>query len=261
MAIAITLRQPSNPLEVVEVGVVWNTSKLLARKAWFRPGKTRRCFIGPYAGLMYEMCPQLLHSRMSIFYRAYEPEVTSLISRIVRPGMVVLDVGAHIGIHALYIAKLLKPTGLVYAFEPCPENYQVLEKNINHNRRAVAEIIPIRRAVGSESGVAGFALGATDGTHHLAGADETPAFRVEITTLDKFWLETQQRPALILADVEGQEMSLLHGAQRLIQECKPKFILEHHGSVRQVQVTGWLTKMGYRVTEIGSRHLDAEMES
>ncbi len=195
---------------------------------------------------------------MIVFYGAYEPEVTSLLSRVVRPGMVVLDAGAHIGIHALYIAKLLKPTGLVYAFEPCPENFQMLQKNINHNRDAVSEVIPIRKAVGSKSGIAGFALGATDGTHHLVTADETATLEVEITTLDDFWSETQRAPDLVLADVEGHEMSLLEGAERLVRERRPKLILEHHGSARQSQITDWLTKMGYRVQNAGSRHINAE---
>jgi len=215
--------------------------------------------MGPYAGLTFEISPQL-NSRMVVFYGAFEREVTSLLARVLRPGMVVFDVGAHIGIHALYIAKLLKH-GLVYAFEPCPENFLILEKNVRHNRGVIAKVIPLRRAVGASSGVARFALGPTDGTHHLAAVNDDATLQVQITTLDDFCLDTQQRPDLILVDIEGEEMSLLKGATRLITECKPKLILEHHGPDRQAQISSYLKSLGYRVEASGSRHIYAEHRS
>lgn len=243
------------------MGAVWSLIKQLSRRVWFRRNKSRRCFIGPYAGLTFQMSTQLLDTRMIVFYRAYEPEVTSFMSQIIRPGMVIVDVGAHIGIHALYAAKLLQRSGLVYAFEPCPENYQALAKNITHNRSVTAEILPIKKAVGSRCGVADFTLGATDGTHHLTESGEAPTLKVEITTLDNFFSQTQHQPDLILADVEGEELSLLQGAKRLVREQKPGFILEHHGSLRREQIKRWFRDGGYRVSEIGGRHLYAESES
>jgi predicted O-methyltransferase YrrM len=136
-------------------------AKGLARTVWFRDGTRRRCLAGPYAGLVFEIGPQM-QMRMIVFYAAYEPEVSELLRRIVRPGMVLYDVGAHVGIHALYMAKLLKRSGSVYAFEAWPENYAVLERNIAHNP-GLAEIVPLLGAVGDRDGIASVSRGANDG--------------------------------------------------------------------------------------------------
>lgn len=253
-----TLRSREYHSVMSESGLVWRTSKSVARKVWFRPGTARKCFIGPYAGLTFEICPQLLDSRMIVFYGAYEPEVTRLLEQVLRPGMIALDVGAHVGVHALYMAKLLRSGGLVYAFEPCPENFDLLQKNVLHNREKTTRIIPIRKAVGATDGVAGLTLGVTDGTHHLTQPDEAATLEVEVTTLDNFWRETQQSPHLILADVEGEEMGLLEGGEKLIRQCKPKIILEHHGPERRWQSENWLKRLGYSVQSVGTRHIYAE---
>jgi ubiquinone/menaquinone biosynthesis C-methylase UbiE len=55
---------------------------------------------------------------------------TDAIGRMIKPGMTILDVGANIGYFTLIAAKLAGKTGKVYAFEPQPENFRLLVRNI-----------------------------------------------------------------------------------------------------------------------------------
>ena len=63
----------------------------------------------------------------------YEPETTRLFKETVKPGMVVVDIGAHVGYYTLLAAKQVGPDGKVYAFEPEPGNHALLLKNIGMN--------------------------------------------------------------------------------------------------------------------------------
>ncbi len=216
----------------------------------------RRSLCGPYASLRFVICPQM-QSRMIVFYGAYEPEVTELLARVVQPQMVVGVVGAHVGIHALFIAKLLRNQGLVYAFEPWPDNFRSLQENIRHNERGLAPVVPLAVAVGSSVSTARLAAGPTDGTHHLARAGEPVSLEVPMVSLDAHWRCTGRAPDLLLIDVEGEELNVLQGGESVIEQARPILILEHHGSDGQAAIADWLAVRGYDVQPAGSRHVIA----
>ena len=71
---------------------------------------------------------------LSIF-RNYEPFETSLLSAEIRPGMRIVDVGANIGYYTLLFSKLTGASGHVFAFEPEPENFGLLQRNLARNDR------------------------------------------------------------------------------------------------------------------------------
>jgi FkbM family methyltransferase len=236
---------------------LWQGAKRLVKEAFFRPGAVRRPRIGPYTGIAFEMCPQLLRTRMSIFYRAYEPEVTDLLGATVRPGMVVYDVGAHVGIHALYLAKLLRGRGMVYAFEPWPDNLAMLRRHVAHNPRLAPNLVPVAACVGAHAGAAVMAAGGSDGQHRLTQNGEPSGVATLMTTLDEFAEEHPPAPALVLVDVEGEERAVLAGAERMLRHHRPQLVLEHHGGERRSALESWLQASGYQVRELGRRHLHA----
>jgi FkbM family methyltransferase len=236
---------------------VWLGAKRLVKRAFFAPGSVRRSRVGPYSGIAFEMCPQILRTRMSIFYRAYEPEVTALLASTIRPGMVVYDVGAHVGIHALYAAKLLAHSGAVFAFEPWPDNLAVLRRHVAHNPRLANRLRPIGACVGASGGGASMVGGEGDGQHRLAGPDENGEVTAAMVSLDEFAEAHPPGPALILVDVEGEELAVLAGAERVLRSTRPQLVLEHHGTERRAALTEWLTQRSYRVSDLGDRHLHA----
>jgi FkbM family methyltransferase len=218
---------------------------------WLRPGTARRSLVGPYRGLTFGLSAPLMN-RIGIFYKTYEPNVSEWLSEVVRPGMTVYVVGAHVGIHVLHIAQLLKGQGAIHAFEAWPENYASLEWNIRLNMALGVPITPHPVAVARESGVIHMAEGSSDGKHHIAEAGEARQIEVQATSLDDFWAGSGC-PDLVLIDIEGFEHDALEGGQKMLQACKPRLALEHHG--KQETLLAWLNQHGYTVQRTDSRHI------
>ena len=76
---------------------------------------------------------------------AYEPYTLELFQRAINPGSTVLDLGAHHGYFSLLAARWVGKEGKVYAFEPAPENFQILKKNIEFNQ--FTNVLPVNKAV------------------------------------------------------------------------------------------------------------------
>ena len=70
----------------------------------------------------------------------FEPLATALLPLLVGDGDMVIDVGANIGYYTLLCARLVGKRGLVYAFEPEPQAFALLEQNValNGYRNVVA---------------------------------------------------------------------------------------------------------------------------
>jgi FkbM family methyltransferase len=203
------------------------------------------------------MCPQILRTRMSIFYRAYEPEVSALLRAAIRPGETVFDVGAHVGIHALHAAKLVGAAGRVVAFEPWPENAAVLRRHVAHNPALAGQFVAVQASVGAYPGSSTMMEGGGDGQHRLSRADERGSVSAPMVTLDQYVADHPSEPSLILVDVEGEELAVLTGAEGLLRRARPQLVLEHHGPERRAMLMAWLGARGYRVTDLGRRHIHA----
>jgi len=82
----------------------------------------------------------------------YERFTMQLFKEALAPGMVVCDIGAHIGIYSLLAAQHVGREGRVYAFEPDPRTFPYLVRNIEQNGFSNI-IIPIKKAVSNHEGV------------------------------------------------------------------------------------------------------------
>ena len=91
---------------------------------------------------------------------AWEPFETELFEQALAPGMVVFCLGAHIGYYALLAARRVGPRGRVYAFEPSPENFRLLVKNVEAN--GYRNVIPVPKAVSNVTGRATLYLNASN---------------------------------------------------------------------------------------------------
>lgn len=60
----------------------------------------------------------------------WEMWVTEAMADLVRPGMVVADIGANVGYFSLLMAELVGPGGRVYAFEPNPRLAELVGKSL-----------------------------------------------------------------------------------------------------------------------------------
>jgi FkbM family methyltransferase len=63
----------------------------------------------------------------------YEPSITAFLAAAIRPEMKIVDIGANMGYFTLVAAAAAGPEGRVYAFEPHPRSYEILQKNVSLN--------------------------------------------------------------------------------------------------------------------------------
>jgi len=180
-------------------------------------------------GLPMYLAPSGGYPPLAMANDRYEPATTRLFQETLQPGMVVIDIGAHVGYYTLLAAKLVGPTGKIYAFEPEPGNNETLNKNIELNK--YSNIEAIRMAMSDKEGNATMYLTSLDSGRHSLFQHDLPKRGntvVETTTLDRFWESTEwPRIDLIKIDVEGSEVAVLDGMTRMLEGLpRLKIIIE-----------------------------------
>lgn len=221
--------------------LAWQALRFLRHAAWSSPLARNPFWAGVFVriGHMYRRSLSLspsenqvtvVHGSKMMFGTAsecyfdmisgtYEPGVTRVLDSLIEPGMVVVDVGAHIGYYTLFAAQKVGPTGKVYAFEPAPSNYDVLMKNVTIN--GYQNVIPVQKAVCNTQEYSRFFLHTDTVAHSLhsrtLGKAKT-SITVEATSLDHFF-EKEGWPAvhLVKMDIEGAELDALMGMTKLIE--------------------------------------------
>ena len=153
---------------------------------------------------------------------AYELEIAR---SLIRPGMQILDVGSNIGFHALEFARWAGPTGHVDAFEPAPENYAVLKRNVEAS--GLANVRAFDLAISNHTGEITLYLNpANRGDHRIAGSSAMrSAIRVPTTTLDERYGATGQRVDLVKIDVQGAEYLVLAGMRQVFRDNPDLIVL------------------------------------
>jgi len=159
----------------------------------------------------------------------YERPVQEALAVAVNRGDVCYDVGANLGFFSILLSRLAGPAGSVYAFEPVPENACTIERNARLNR--LDNIKVVQMALSSVDGKEELLL-----AHHIGGAvlksagtppDLAGSLVVETATLDTLVERRRIKPPNILKiDVEGAEMEVLKGMERVLREWTPTVLLE-----------------------------------
>lgn len=84
----------------------------------------------------------------------YEPTQSAAFQRLITPGSVVFDVGAHVGYYSVLSSGLAGPSGKVFAFEPLPANLEYLRRHLKLNDCKNVRVL--RHCVGAASSMASF---------------------------------------------------------------------------------------------------------
>jgi FkbM family methyltransferase len=196
--------------------------------------------------------------RVAARYRqlAWNPEEYRAFRETVRPGSVVLDVGANVGCYTLLFATWSGPAGRVFAFEPAPASQAGLRRHLALNDLG-DRVDVVAAAVSSSVGFARFRTDGTSGANALAPLNagaSTATIDVETTTLDAFCATRQLRPDVVKIDVEGAELDVLKGARQVLASHAVQAFLELHPSV---WASRGVTAEQIRA-ELAAQHLTAE---
>ena len=196
----------------------------------------------------------------------YEKFTMQLFKEALAPGMVVCDIGAHIGIYSLLAAQRVGREGRVYAFEPDPRTFLYLVRNIERNGFSNI-IIPIKKAVSNHEGVLRLHLDEiTSGDTSLFHRNTSGrTVEVQSVKLDNF-LEGEAKVDIVKLDIEGGELAALEGMESLLKrsnnvkmfvECNPS-MLEVAGSNVE-QLLEKLYALGFEVKVINDKFGKLEM--
>jgi len=148
-----------------------------------------------------------------MFRGQWEPSETRWFLKGLKEGDTFVDVGANVGYYTLIAAKLVGPTGRVYSFEPDPESFAILERNVRLNgfRNVVLE----QKALSNEAGSIQLYLSKKNrGDHRIyqpkhAAPRET--VEVEAVALDDYFGSSLPKIALMKIDTQGAEGVIFEG--------------------------------------------------
>jgi FkbM family methyltransferase len=162
--------------------------------------------------------------------RAGVPYEARVLEHIKRKGFdgTAVDVGAHVGNHALWLAVVC---GLeVHAFEPRPDVCRQLRANVELNQAAVS--------------VHELALGGKQGTaQHVGKGQLAPEGPIAVMPLDSFALPDV---SLVKIDVEGMEAEVLDGARETIARWRPLLYVEARDAQAHRRIATVLEPLSYR---------------
>jgi FkbM family methyltransferase len=146
----------------------------------------------------------------------WEPFETELVKGLIRPGDVVLDVGANIGYYTLLFSRLIGERGFVFAFEPDPANFQLLGRNLEINGSKNVSAVPL--AVGDKDGPGRlFLCGDNPGDHRMHdGGEGRPAVAVQCVSLDEYFRRHTGLFNFLKIDVQGSEWAVFQGMRNLL---------------------------------------------
>lgn len=181
----------------------------------------------------------------------HEPVCTRVYLQHLQRGDHVLDVGSNLGYYLLLAARAVGPAGRVLGFEPAPDVFTILERNVARSGLTNIRVFPW--AISNQSKAVEFfgseipSWGSLIREENLLQARPTtvPAKRLD-DLLDEF---PEFHPTVLRMDVEGGEMMALEGAQHLLQKYKPRIFVEIHPFAfewkRAHQMIEHLRDMGY----------------
>lgn len=203
---------------------------------------------------IYEV--KTFHGNESAFFRTYEDcfvgnevkkgmiwekNIQDVFEEYITKDMVVIDGGAHIGIHTIKLSKLADK---VYAFEPLRPSYDLLRENIKLN--GCTNVRLDHRGLSSNRGTSTWDwisegnIGSSGLKDNSIGEHfnrewhpkEEEQYDVELISIDELNLN---KVDFIKLDIEGYERKAIDGCKETIKRCRPILLIEswkdHNGTI------------------------------
>ncbi|MGI8484768.1 MAG: FkbM family methyltransferase [Thermomicrobiales bacterium] len=203
-------------------------------------------------GLMRKLPPSVaLCSNAKLHWLFGEPELHEL-SKLVRPGTLAIDIGAHFGTYSRTLAKLVGKRGQVISIEPIEEDARMLERAA---RQLHLPIEVVHCALSSENGFAEMYVPSIHGYEKTAlsslepGEPRADSRRVATKRLDDVLAGNTLPVSFIKIDVEGHEIDVLQGGLETLRTHKSAILIEINNDLghRPVEaVFDLIVAQGYR---------------
>jgi FkbM family methyltransferase len=205
------------------------------------PLRIKRC----RHGTMMYLPADLYVGRSFDLYGEFSEGEIALFTQIVRPGMLVVDVGANIGAHSIFLAKTVGPDGRVLAIEPQRILHQLLCGNLALN--GIGNTFVQQAGLGSAPGsirVPPINYGGIANFGGVSLGDFQGGEQVPLITLDALALPACH---FVKIDVEGMESEVLKGARETLARHRPLLYVENDRAEKSAALIALLLELDYRL--------------
>jgi FkbM family methyltransferase len=184
----------------------------------------------------------------------YEDDYFDLLELEITSGENVIDIGAKIGIYSLAFSKLIGPTGKVFSFEPTPNSFNILKKNMNENH--LENMIIEQKAVTDKNETQLLELFESSGNNRINN-DSKNSININCTSLDNYFSDRHEKISFVKIDVEGLESKVLSGMKNVLEKNpKLKILLEYNPKLMKFygyvpeKILEDLTKQGFSLFDL-----------
>lgn len=175
--------------------------------------------------------------RLGLLTNRHEIETTQQIQQLIKPNMIVLDVGAHVGYYSRMFSALAGDNGQIIAFEPHPRTHAILKQNVDNLSNVTTHQVAVAEQEGTAELYDYLMMSASGSLHYdesladlqraqMGEYDVAPRhdtqfemqkFTVKTVPIDKCLMEMGiQRVDFVKMDIEGAEMGALRSMKQTI---------------------------------------------
>jgi FkbM family methyltransferase len=175
-------------------------------------------------------------------YGDFSLDEAEFFKQVVKPGDMVVEIGANIGALTLPLVDIVGESGFVYAFEANPQAFDLLEQNVDRHDRVRA----VKCVLGPVRAMVGIKQQPLDRINNLGGTEcePDPNGQHEMKPLDDFTFPCVN---FIKVDVEGMAEEVLLGARETIKKYRPLLYVEDDRPENSATLRTLLRQMGYRL--------------
>ena len=206
------------------------------------PNIIKECRHGP---MIYNRHDQYV-GRSLHEYGEYNEEESDALCGLLDEGDVVLEIGANMGSHTVALAKAVGRTGKVYAFEPQMPLFHLLAGNVALN--GLFNVFTYNLAIGAREGtikVPPLDYKNTGNFGALSLEENQNGTQVLLKPLDVL-AGNLSKCKLIKVDVEGMELEVLQGGQKLIERHQPVLYVENDRKEKSKALLEFVMSIGYQ---------------
>ena len=210
-------------------------------------------------GVFMQLDPTDLIQNALLYFGEFEPLTRALLCGLAKEAKLFVDVGGHIGLFALNVARIVGDSGSVIVVEPNPRTFSFLLRNIDLN--GLRNVQPILACASNRWGVIGMEMPPRHNTG-LSRQSNNPAeacYQIPCCPLADLLKQLQAgRPDIVKIDVEGFESKVLEGLlcdpayrpSNIIMEYLPRQFSEAENAVTLVR------QAGYRLFDVNGHTWD-----
>ena len=170
--------------------------------------------------------------RKSLITGTHELLYLMMIKKLISDGDYTIDIGAHEGYFSLFMSSLVGKNGRVFAVEPNPENLYFLHRNVEicdkHNIQVIGKAVgdkQMRALFNYDDGMGPWGS-LIDFSYFKTWFKTKKTIEVDVDTLNNLFANIDHKIKFIKIDVEGNELNVFLGAERLLSKHWPHICFE-----------------------------------